>query len=288
MKIVEMLPWWSKILLKLVFSRLPFNYAFWQKLGLFRHGKMDHAEYVQNNFHQYFSICGIDLGDVKGKTVLELGPGDTIATALIASSYGLKTILLDVGSFAVKDVAVYKALAKELVAKGYAVPSLDEAESLDDILRICEARYLTNGLEDLFSVEDNSVHLIVSQAVLEHIRKAEFVHMMEECRRVTTNHGFCVHVVDLKDHLSKSLNNLRFREQIWESDFFSSSGFYTNRIQCAAMLSIFEASKFHSTVIRTEIWDSLPISRKSLAPPFNSLSNEELNVSEFVVLLRPV
>lgn len=289
MKIKEIFPWWLKILLKLIFARMPFGYNFWRRIGLFRHGRMDNLEYAEKTFHEYFSVAGINPNEMKGKTLLELGPGDTIIMALIASSYGIKTVLLDVDNFAVNDVSLYKSLAQDLLIKGYAVPALDDVRSLDDILNICEARYLTNGLNDLSQVKDNTVDMIVSQAVLEHILKSEFSEMMYHCRRILTFDGTCVHEVDLKDHLSRSLNNLRFKETIWESTLFTTSGFYTNRLQLVKILDVLRIAGFSSTVVRSKTWgDTLPISKKYLAAPFKSMSEDELNISEFVVLLKPV
>jgi hypothetical protein len=63
---------------------------------------------------------------------------------------------------------------------------------------------------------------------------------MTECRRVLSDTGVASHSVDLKDHLEGGLNNLRFSEKLWESDFFVNSGFYTNRIQFYEMLNHFK------------------------------------------------
>jgi len=43
---------------------------------------------------------------------------------------------------------------------------------------------------------------------------------MCECKRTLKNDGLASHRVDLKDHLRGSLNNLRLRREIWESNLF--------------------------------------------------------------------
>ena len=286
MRIKEILPWRLKMLLKIILSRIPLGYTFWQKIGLFRHGKMLQATYVENNFNEYCSIAKLNHQDLKGKTVLELGPGDSIGTALVASSYGAKTILIDVGSYAVEDVSVYQLLANELRSKGVNVPNIDAAQSLDEVLNICNAQYFTNGLESFYSLQDNSVDMIVSQAVLEHIRKDEFLVIMQECQRIMNENGVSVHTIDLKDHLSKALNNLRFHHNFWESEFISSSGFYTNRIRYSKMLEIFEHAGFSISIVSKNTWDELPTPRKHIAHPFDLLTDDELCVSKFTVLLN--
>ena len=52
------------------------------------------------------------------------------------------------------------------------------------------------------------------------------------------------HQIDLRDHLGGGLNNLRFSDSLWESNFFVKSGFYTNRISFDKMISIFENISF--------------------------------------------
>ena len=55
-----------------------------------------------------------------------------------------------------------------------------------------------------------------------------------------------------------SLNNLRFSEKLWESDFFSSSGFYTNRIQFEDMVSLIQQAGFEVDVNHVKRWETLP------------------------------
>jgi len=279
------LPWWAKIGAKIVLSRLPFGYQIWQKIGLFRHGKMDQSTYLVDIFNRHVTRVNL-ANDLKGKTLLELGPGDSVGTALVAASHGAKSILLDAGEFAVGDVEVYKKLSKELVTYGLNPPDLSNASSLSDVLGLCDAQYLTDGLNSFKDIESGSVDLIFSQAVLEHVRKDEFLGTMRECLRVLSERGVASHRVDLKDHLEGGLNNLRFSEKLWESDFFVDSGFYTNRIQFSEMLGLFKKSGFEVDVLGSERWEKLPINRKSLDSKFSDLSDKELMVKGFDVILK--
>jgi len=280
-----LLPWWFKILAKIILSRVPIGYGFWQRLGFFRHGYMDDATYVLNVFNEHVSRAGLD-GKLQGKIILELGPGDSIATALVAACYGARTILVDAGSFAITDVEGYRKLAAALNRTGLNPPDISAAETLDEILDACSARYLTQGLEDFSSIETGTVDLIFSQAVLEHVRKHEFLDTMRECFRVLTYDGVVSHRVDLKDHLGGSLNNLRFSECIWESEFFVNSGFYTNRIRFPEMIALFDEAELIVEICDVRRWEILPVKRQSLSKNFSHLSDENLLVSGFDVLLR--
>lgn len=109
---------------------------------------------------------------------------------------------------------------------------------------------------------------------------------MRECFRVLTPEGVASHRVDLKDHLGGSLNNLRFSERIWESEFFVCSGFYTNRIRFPEMIALFEKAGFIVEIYDVRRWERLPVKRQSLSNTFSYLSDGDLTVSGFDVLLR--
>lgn len=279
------IPWWGKIGAKLVLSRLPFGYAVWQRLGLFRHGDMDSSEYATRVFHSHIERSGLN-NQLSGKIILELGPGDSISSAIIASAYGARAIIVDAGRFVRNDVAPYIDLERSLAEKGLLHTDLTGCHDIEEILSRCGARYLTDGLESLKKIEDESVDLIFSQAVLEHVRRHDFLETMQECRRILRPGGICSHQVDLRDHLSGGLSNLRFSENIWESTFFAKSGFYTNRIQYSQMLNIFRQAGFQTQVTEVRRWEALPIRRNHLSKEFSSLPENELSISGFDVLLR--
>ena len=270
---------------KIVLSRLPVDYVRWQRIGLFRHGRMDKVEYAVKIFHAHIARSGLD-GKLKGKTVLELGPGDSVASAIIAYSHGAQTILVDAGSFAKNNPETYQTLARYLAVLGYVPPELSGCKSLDDVLSACNARYLTAGLESLATIPGNSVNLIFSQAVLEHVFKEDFLATQRECFRILCSDGVCSHKVDLRDHLGGGLNNLRFPDKIWESTFFVRSGFYTNRIRFKQMMQYFCDAGFQVEVGDIRRWDHLPIDRGNLAREFQNFTDEELSISGFNVVLR--
>lgn len=279
------LPWWSKIGAKLVLSRLPAAYGIWQRLGLFRHGYMDTAQYALGVFSSHVERAGL-AGRLAGKTVLELGPGDSVATALIAKAFGARAILVDAGAFARPDIAAYRPLADALRTAGLAPPPLDSVTTLDDLLAACDASYLTQGLASLRTIADESVDLVFSQAVLEHVRKHEFVETQRALARILKPGGVCSHRVDLRDHLGGGLNNLRFSERLWESPFFAGAGFYTNRIGFDGMLQAFAQAGFEVDVTEVRRWDKLPIDRRRLADEFRLIPDDVLTVCGFDAVLR--
>lgn len=280
------LPWWAKLGAKLVLSRLPFAYGVWQRIGLFRHGYMDAAEYALGVFDSHLMRAGIGKDDVNNKTILEIGPGDSIATAIIAASYGAKAILVDTGQYASNDVRPYLELSRLLDDRGLTPIDISSAATLSDVLRLTGAQYLTNGLDSWRSIQADSVDLVFSQAVLEHVRKRDLLSTQTECLRVMKSTAVASHRVDLRDHLGGALNNLRFSDKIWESEFFAQSGFYTNRIRMSSMLEMFREVGFEVVPGEARRWDVLPMAREKLSKEFRAIPDQELCVSGFDVLLR--
>lgn len=275
---------------KIILSRLPIHYGVWRRLGLFVHGDMNMpaksletylllAKAASDANWQKLSFC-------KEFNVLEIGPGDSIFTALVAKTFGAtKVWLIDAGRFATAEPAHYTAMAEYLVSQGYELPFTGTFASFHDVLNSCNAMYLTNGVASLQEISSKSIDFCFSNAVLEHIKKEEFYRFAFELKRIMRHTGICVHRVDLQDHLGGGLANLRFPDSRWEGEFFSKSGFYTNRIRYTEMLRIFKQAGFNCQTTRKISWEFLPISRDALAVEFQQLPDEELLVRGFDVVL---
>src|SRR3954451_20968583 len=80
------IPWQLKIATKIVCSRLPVDYRLWSKLNLFRHGAMDKPSRAYEIFHKHFYQAKV----IAAFTMLELGPGDSLASAIFARASGAK------------------------------------------------------------------------------------------------------------------------------------------------------------------------------------------------------
>ena len=279
--------WLLRILAKLLLSRLPLSYRAWQRLGLFKHGAMEQPAYAYRVFRARFDGVNFARRD-GGFAALELGPGDTLFSALTARAHGASACyLVDVGPFARRDLQLYRAMAAFLTEHGLPVPDLAGATSLEELLARCGAQYLTGGLSSLQALPDRCVDFVWSQAVLEHVRRAELPETLRQLRRVLRDDGACSHCVDLKDHLGGALNHLRFSERLWVAEWMVRSGFYTNRVRYTEMLHLFERAGFAIESVSPTRWERLPTPRRHLATPFRDLPDEELLVSEFDIILRP-
>ena len=289
-------PWWLIIGAKIVLSRIPLPYSFWKRLRLFNFGDMDLPDRAFENFLHHAKAAGVldessclpqlkVSGDFK---VLELGPGDSLFTIMIAKALGAsRTWLVDAGSFATKDMAKYEQMLDFLRERGFLLPFKNNPRTLVDILSECNGEYLTEGIPSLAYLPSETVDFCFSHTVLQHVWKSDFTKMAEELFRILKPKGICIHRVDLKDCLGGgTLNNLRFSEATWEGDLFRKSGFYTNRIRFHEMVGIFEQAGFKCTLLSIVRWEQLPTPREKLDPAFRQLSNDDLLVSDFDILLK--
>jgi len=278
-------PWWAKVWAKVLLSRVPVRYRVWQRLNLFVHGRMDKPEYALRVVRSHLERLG--WRDFAGKTLLELGPGDALSTAVIAKALGAKrTYLVDSGPFAETAAAPYIQLAQYLRAAGLTPPDLAGCATLADVLVRCDASYHTRGVTDLRSLPDACVDLSFSQAVLEHVERENLAATIRETLRIAAVGGVASHQVDLKDHLGGALNHLRFHRSTWEAPWMRRSGFYTNRVRFAEMVAMFRDAGWQYELTDVRRWKSLPTPPARFEVEFRELPTDELLVSQSDIVAR--
>jgi hypothetical protein len=283
----KIIPWWGKVLGQLLVSSLPITYKFWHRIGLLEHGRMEDPSYGFNVFTQHFGR--VRLGRRFTAWVgLELGPGDSLASAVIAKAFGASGYyLIDSGDFAQKDLRIYKSVAAFLEQKGLPAPKLDHITSCEELLKTCNSMYGTGGLASLKAIPTASVDFIWSHVVLQSVRRAEFFETLVELRRILRADGASSHLMDLTDQLGNALNHLRFPESICESAAIAKCGSYSNRYRYSEMLTMFQKAGFNVEVVKVKRWNQLPTARWKLDPQFRKMPDEELLIRGFAVILTP-
>lgn len=282
-------PWWVKLWAKLLLARLPIPYGFWRRLGLFRHGDMNVPERAIAAFESCFRMAR-SHGDLPpGFSSLELGPGDSVLSGLVARAHGAGSVwLVDAGQYADTDPDACRQTVALLRAQGMSPPDLEKAGTLAEVLRLSGVHYLTSGTASLQTLPPASIDYFWSQVVLEHVPRTEFPEFVAALRRAVKDTAIGVHCIDFRDHLGGGLNNLRYAHARWEAPLFRSSGFYTNRLRPREMLALFVAGGFSVEVIRETRWPEMPIRREQLAPEFQAFEDEDFMVAELELILRPV
>jgi len=253
---------------------------------MFRAGGMDDPETALAVYRMHAEAAGFALR--KDYTVLELGPGDSMLTALFArSAAAARSILVDQSRLATGKLDLFGAAEAMLARKGLAVPGVAGAGTMQDVLARLNCSYLVDGMDSLRSLPDASVDFVFSNAVIEHVRKRDFADTARELWRIMAPDGVASHWIDYRDHLELGLNNLRFRESIWESEFMVRSGFYTNRLPAPEIRALFEQAGFVVETRDTVFWPGgLPTPQSAMSEPFSTMPPEKLMVMTNWLLLR--
>jgi hypothetical protein len=279
-------PWQLKIVAKVILSRVPVSHRLLNKAGVFKTDEMENPDYAIDVFRRHFQNAEFARKDQRF-VALELGPGQSVSSVVIAPAFGAcAAYAVDIRPFAVNDIDHYRLLELHLREIGLNPPSLADCFDLNSVLKACNGQYLSNGLDSLKGIPTGSIDFVFSHTVLQHIRRKDFVPLLVELRRIQRRDGVGSHTVSLSDIVGGNLNDLRFRQGTWESEFMANSGFYTNRIRYHEFLEDFRQAGFVPEVHRIARWDALPTPRGKMAPEFAILPDSELQVSGFDVYLH--
>jgi hypothetical protein len=286
MGVKEHIPWQLKFAAKLVLSRLPLPYRAWKKAGTFCLGGMERPEYALGVFSRHFTSASFAKKH-QAFTALELGPGDSVFSALIARTFGAShTYLVDVGPFASLDLDLCRRMEFHLRAVGLHPPSLENCSTAAELQAVCGFEYLTEGLASLRRIPSGSADFVWSHAVLPHVRRGDFMSTLVELRRIQSSEGIASHHISFGSVLGGGMNDLRFSERLWESPLIANSGFYTNRIHYEELMHLFRVAGFTPEVVRSTFWTTLPLTRREMVAPFANLTDQDLQVSTIHVHLR--
>ncbi len=129
---------------------------------------------------------------------------------------------------------------------------------------------------------DNSVDIVFSNSVLEHVPHANIRMMMQEAYRVLRPGGLCMHSVNCADHYAyfdKSItfmNYYQFTDRNWK--FWNNALQYQNRMRPQDFIELSEAAGLKTVLAkhkpRPELLAALPSLR--IAPEFERYSPEQL------------
>jgi hypothetical protein len=285
---VKYIPWQLKFAAKLVLSRLPINYQVWKRAGIFDLGGMNRPQYALDVFRRHFTSA-VFARKEQDFTALELGPGDSQFSGLVARTFGAAhTYLIDVGPFASTNLEHFRKTAAYLNQVELHPPDLRTCSTFREAAIACGLEYLTDGIASLRSIPSGSVDFVWSHATLAHIRHDELLPTLIELRRVQRLDGIGSHHTGFGSVLGGGKNDVRFSERVWESRFIAKSGFYTNRIHCEELLRLFRIAGFAPEIVRRTYWKTLPIPRDKMAAPFRTLPEQDLQLRTIDVHLHSI
>jgi SAM-dependent methyltransferase len=193
------------------------------------------------------------------RTVLEVGPGFMVVRAPVLAGLGVRRLwYVDPADSGPADTAPYRAAAAAARAEGLPAPDLAGCTDRGAVLARCGATLLLGGPAALANIPDGAVDLVVSEAVLEHVRREDLAPLLQQLRRVTAPDGIGLHFIDFQDHLGGGLQHLRFSDAFWASPLVGRAGVYVNRLGLSAMVRRFQRAGFGVTVAEAMVWETRP------------------------------
>jgi hypothetical protein len=248
------------------------------------------AEYALRIARSYVSLLDRGAASLSGKTVIELGPGPNLGTALALRCMGAKRVAV-ADRFLVRyqpgyHDRVYRALTK-LLKSG---DSETDVEALERC--VAERRHapqalalIETPLETLSQAAGERFDLTLSNAVLEHL-----YHPMQALRSlaaISAPNSVGLHQVDFRDHrdFSRPLEYLLLDEFSFHELLQGCHAECGNRVRPDAMHSMFSGAGFASVDFSPNIWaddaylaDFVPRLRAAKASPYAGADERNLHV----------
>lgn len=247
----------------------------------------DISAYFTVCFNEYFEKLNIQSNDIsdylKGKSVLEYGPGDVPGVGLLMYAYGASHVScidrFPLVKLSEKNVKVINTLIEKLDGekKKRAISCLvDENDIQKGFKKEC-IEYLVkqNGLSNY----TDKIDLIISRAVLEHVN--DLTATFRDMTNALKKNGVAIHLVDLKSHGLHQKNILDFLSwPIWLWNLMYSNKGVPNRWRVDRYINIAENTPLHLRMLEpTDIADLNTVQEVMpyLSPIFKGISKEQLS-----------
>ncbi len=240
-------------------------------------------------FRNMLERCGPDI-DFKGKTVLEVGPGNSLGIGLLFLAHGARKVYL-IDRFKHlfwddRDIAYHQEIIMKIEESSLPfASSAAEAVSFDRGTIVCNPDKLEYRFSDsaTLPLEASSVDCVFSNAVLEHVHRIKDA--IQEFARVTRKGGIGIHEVDLRDHFFQQtpLRLLQYPDWLWNLMAWNRPG-YTNRLRFSDYMKHFddEGFKIGKEIILKKYVEKI----QGVSGRFQKYPPDELAILAFGVVLR--
>ena len=164
----------------------------------------DSLAYIEKQFANYINYAGLSSDDLKGRRILELGPGDNLGVALKFLARGAASVVCLDRFYSKRNAAHERAIYKQLrEALGPEEKvRFDEAVSLTDSVDFNPEKLQTiyGATLEVFAakLEDRKFDVILSCAVLEEIYDLDPTFAAMDALLLPG--GQLIHIIDLSDY----------------------------------------------------------------------------------------
>lgn len=239
---------------------------------------------LDETFNQY----GITLKD---KQIVELGPGNSIALALNCLCNGAqKYQMVDKYPRIFKNDKQTESILKQITyfEKKYGCNLNDFVNKTTLEFNQEKLTYVKNSVEDLKTISSDSIDLILSISVFEHVKDVET--SFQEMNRILKTDGVMYHKIDLRDHynFNKPFKFLKYSDFLW-NNFLTKEGFsYTNRLRVNDFKNILAKHGFEIIELENDIFEGDLPNKGQLNERFSNKDNDDLKVIGMTILAKKV
>jgi SAM-dependent methyltransferase len=224
---------------------------------------------------------------IKGTTIAEIGPGAYNPAALAFLTRGAEKIFLVEPFAKITNIAKLKNRISNMLANINTEPIF--RTSIGSFINECSYYGRVkpvNGHAEATSLPNESVDLIVSRSVLEHITNPSAA--VKEQMRILKKGGTFIHFIDLRDHVFRwPFEMLTFSKETWEKILTNpkNGAGYQNRLRMDDWLNLFSHSAFTNikTMVLSTNHKALDRIYSSLNGNFSSKNYETLCITKIMI-----
>jgi SAM-dependent methyltransferase len=200
------------------------------------------AKYDKQIFDAWQNQLHRAAGRTTGLSILELGPGVSLGSQILLSERGNRVTVADLYPcqwHANFHPAAYSHLAELMGGSAH----LDDAAQSGQV-NGGTVRQIADAAESLSNCADGEFDVVLSNAVLEHIRDPDKV--CAELARVTKPGGVNVHQIDLGYHKKRQapLDHLLLTEEEFLAEADAAHFEYGNRWRASEFIARFQRNEF--------------------------------------------
>lgn len=234
------------------------------------------------------------ITDLAGWTILEAGTGVYNPASMPLLLAGInKLILLEPFAEATLDETRLQGRCLELMRMA------EQDRRMEAFRRVPVSEVWAEGMQMPNNVQlvrrfwentglaENSVDMILSVSVLEHLRSPREV--LAESARILRQGGYMIHLVDFRDHFFRyPLEMLKYTQRQWQLLTTSKGGGgYLNRWRAGDWISAMDAAGFSTRLVEhLQLRDVVEREKDDFAPEFRQRPIDELSIGAAILVCQ--